>query len=198
MGTVLFIRKSVGALSGVYLCCLESNLRSTFFFFVQIWQRFFPPPSPWLQFPSFSSSPAKPCLFRGLSEVWGINTERGAQDTWVRPEQEDCRIPQHVLINNPLSFERHFAAFPLMHHHLLGLLLEHSTQQSFSRLGCLFSNCSLNTRAFEEWKKPAVVFYHLCNVPLNGSTCGIHKQFDIVVLVLSQLIVFFSFRSFKN
>lgn len=46
-------------------------------------------------------------------------------------------------------------------------------------------------------KKPAVVFCYLCNVPLNGITCGIHKQLDIVVLVIRQLINF-SFRSFSH
>lgn len=50
-----------------------------------------------------------------------------------------------LLINNPLSFKRPSATSPLMHHHLLGLLFEHSTQQCFNRFGCLFSNCSLNT-----------------------------------------------------
>ncbi len=42
-----------------------------------------------------------------------------------------------------------------------------------------------------------MVFSYLCNVPLNKSTCGIHKQLDIILLLIRQLIIF-SFRSFSN
>ncbi len=181
MGLTLFNRKSVGALQRIYLCCLESNLQSTLFFFcTNLTVSFLLQ----LQFPPFSSSPTEPGLFRGCQRFEALTQ---SVVLWTL-EWGWNRVPQHIL--TPLSFKR---PSPLVHHHVLVLLFEHSTQQCFNRFGCLFSNC------FEYicvWR-PAVVFSYLCNVPLNGSTCGIHKQLDIILLLIRQLIIF-SFRSFKK